>query len=231
MRLLASGQAVIPLNMNHKIKSPCAIGRGLSTKINANIGTSTDESRIAEEIEKLKAAIKYGADVLMDLSVGGDLPRTRREVLKYSSVPVGTVPVYEAAVRAQKEYDNFLKFGAQDILDVLQAQAEQGVDFFTIHCGVTRSSLETLRKNKRLMGIVSRGGAIVANWIKFNNKENPFYSHFDQILEIARRYDVTLSLGDGLRPGSILDATDKAQIAELKILGSLPAAPAPKACR
>ncbi len=221
MRLLASGQAVIPLNMNHKIKSPCAIGRGLSTKINANIGTSTDESRIAEEIEKLKAAIKYGADVLMDLSVGGDLPRTRREVLKYSSVPVGTVPVYEAAVRAQKEYDNFLKFGAQDILDVLQAQAEQGVDFFTIHCGVTRSSLETLRKNKRLMGIVSRGGAIVANWIKFNNKENPFYSHFDQILEIARRYDVTLSLGDGLRPGSILDATDKAQIAELKILGSL----------
>lgn len=221
MRLLAKGHAVIPLNINHKIKSPCAIGSGLSTKINANIGTSTDESRISEEIEKLKVAVNYGADVLMDLSVGGDLSRTRKEVLKYSSIPVGTVPVYEAAVRAQKKYGNFLKFDARDMLDVLQAQAEQGVDFFTVHCGVTRSSLKALRKNKRLMGIVSRGGAIVANWIKFNKKENPFYSHFDEILEIARKYDVTLSLGDGLRPGSILDATDKAQIAELKILGSL----------
>ncbi|PIQ85675.1 MAG: phosphomethylpyrimidine synthase [Candidatus Omnitrophica bacterium CG11_big_fil_rev_8_21_14_0_20_43_6] len=221
MRLIRLGQAVIPLNKNHKIKKPCAVGCGLSTKVNANIGTSTDESRIKDEIQKLKIAIKYGADCLMDLSVGGDLPGVRREVLKYSTVPVGTVPVYEVAVRAEYRYKNFLKFNARDVLEVLNDQAKQGVDFFTIHSGVTRDSLKVLGKHKRLMGVVSRGGAIIASWIKYHQQENPFYSHFDQILEIAHQYDVTLSLGDGLRPGSILDATDQAQIAELKILGSL----------
>jgi len=220
-RLIRQGKAVIPLNVNHKIKKPCAIGSMLSTKVNANIGTSTDESRISDEIEKLKVAIKHGADTLMDLSVGGDLDEVRREVLKYSSVPVGTVPVYEVAVRAQKKNKNFIKFSAFDMLNVLNEQASQGVDFFTIHCGVTRRSLKALEKQKRLMGLVSRGGAIIANWIKYHNKENPFYTHFEQILDIANKYDVTLSLGDGLRPGSILDATDKAQITELKILGAL----------
>jgi phosphomethylpyrimidine synthase len=221
MRLMRQGKAVIPLNVNHKIKKPCAVGSMLSTKVNANIGTSTDESRISYEIEKLKVAIKYGADALMDLSVGGDLGEVRGEVLKYSSVPVGTVPVYEVAVRAQKKNNNFIKFNAFDMLNVLNEQAQQGVDFFTIHCGVTRRSLKVLAKQKRLMGLVSRGGAIIANWIKYHNKENPFYTHFEQILDIANKYDVTLSLGDGLRPGSILDATDKAQITELKILGAL----------
>ncbi|MBU0548295.1 MAG: phosphomethylpyrimidine synthase ThiC [Candidatus Omnitrophica bacterium] len=221
MRLIHQGKAVIPLNKNHKIKKPCAVGSTLTTKVNANIGTSTDESRIADEIEKLKVAIKHGADALMDLSVGGDLNRMRQEVLKYSSVPVGTVPVYEVAVRAQEKNNNFIKFNALDILDILNEQAKQGVDFFTIHCGVTRRSFKVLEKQKRLMGLVSRGGAIIANWIKYHNKENPFYSHFEQILDIANKYDVTLSLGDGLRPGSILDATDKAQITELKILGVL----------
>ncbi|MDD5130698.1 MAG: phosphomethylpyrimidine synthase ThiC [Candidatus Omnitrophica bacterium] len=221
MRLIRAGQAVIPLNMKHKITKPFAVGRGLSTKVNANIGISTDESSIADEIQKLKIAIKYGADALMDLSVGGDLVKVRKEVLKYSTVPVGTVPVYEAAVRAQKKNKNFLKFSAQDILEVLNDQAAQGVDFFTIHSGVTRSSLEVLKVHKRLMGVVSRGGAIMASWMKYHKQENPFYSHFQQILEIAYKYDITLSLGDGLRPGSILDATDKAQIAELKILGEL----------
>lgn len=221
MRLIRSGKAVIPLNKNHKIKKPCAVGSTLSTKINANIGTSTDESRIADEIEKLKVAISHGADALMDLSVGGDLGKMRREVLRYSSVPVGTVPVYEVAVLAQEKNNNFIKFTSQDILDVLNDQARQGVDFFTIHCGVTRRSLKALENQKRLMGLVSRGGAIIANWIKQHNKENPFYTHFEQILDIANKYDVTLSLGDGLRPGSILDATDKAQITELKILGAL----------
>jgi len=221
MRLIRQGKAVIPLNKNHKIKKPCAVGSMLSTKINANIGTSTDESRISDEIKKLKVAIRYGADALMDLSVGGDLIKVRQEVLKYSSVPVGTVPVYEVAVRAQEKNNNFIKFDASDILDVLTEQAKQGVDFFTIHCGVTRRSLKALKKQKRIMGLVSRGGAIIANWINSHNKENPFYTHFEQILDIAKEYDVTLSLGDGLRPGSILDATDNAQITELKILGTL----------
>ncbi len=221
MHLVRAGKVVIPLNINHKIKKPCAIGATLSTKVNANIGTSTDESGICDEIEKLKTAIKYGADALMDLSVGANLSKIRKEVLKYSTVPVGTVPVYEVAVRAQVRNKNFLKFSAEDVLSVLEEQAKQGVDFFTIHCGVTKKSVRILEKHKRLMGIVSRGGAIVASWMKLYKKENPFYSHFDRILDIAHKYDVTLSLGDGLRPGSVLDATDKAQIAELKILGSL----------
>ena len=221
MRLVRSGEAVIPLNINHKIKKPCAVGSGLSTKVNANIGTSTDECRIANEIQKLKIAIKHGADALMDLSVGGNLTKVRTAVLKHSTVPVGTVPVYEVAVRAQKKNKNFLKFNIQDILGVLTDQAKQGVDFFTIHSGVTQSSLKVLQVHKRLLGVVSRGGAIIASWIKYHKQENPFYAHFDQILDIANKYDVTLSLGDGLRPGSILDATDKAQIAELKILGGL----------
>ena len=221
LSLIRQGKVVIPLNINHKISKPCAVGSTLSTKVNANIGTSTDESRISDEIEKLKVAIKHGADALMDLSVGGNLRKMRQQVLKYSSVPVGTVPVYEVAVRAQEINNNFIKFSALDMLDVLTEQAKQGVDFFTIHCGVTRRSLKILEKQKRLMGLVSRGGAIIANWIKYHNKENPFYTHFDQILDIANKYDVTLSLGDGLRPGSILDATDKAQITELKILGLL----------
>lgn len=221
MRLICLGKAVIPLNINHKIKKPCAIGTGLSTKVNANIGTSTDESQLADEIQKLKAAIKYGADALMDLSVGGNLAKVRKEVLKHSIVPVGTVPIYEMAVRAKEKNKNFLKFDVEDMLEVLNDQAKQGVDFFTIHSGVTQGSLKVLARHKRLMGVVSRGGAIIASWIKYHQQENPFYSHFDQILDIAHKYDVTLSLGDGLRPGSILDATDKAQIAELKILGGL----------
>jgi phosphomethylpyrimidine synthase len=221
MRFMRLGQAVIPLNKNHKIAKPCAVGSGLSTKVNANIGTSTDESQIADEIQKLKTAIKYGADALMDLSVGGNLAKVRREVLKYSTVPVGTVPIYEVAVRAAEKNKNFLKFSAADVLEVLNDQAKQGVDFFTIHSGVTQSSLKVLGRHPRLMGVVSRGGAIIASWIKYHKQENPFYSHFQQILDIAYQYDITLSLGDGLRPGSILDATDQAQIAELKILGAL----------
>ncbi|MDD5108972.1 MAG: phosphomethylpyrimidine synthase ThiC [Candidatus Omnitrophica bacterium] len=221
IRLMAKGKVVIPLNINHKIKKPCAVGSTLSTKVNANIGTSTDESRISEEIKKLKIAIKHGADAVMDLSVGGDLTKVRKEVLKYSSIPVGTVPVYEITVRAQEKNKNFLQFDADDLLAVLDEQAKQGVDFFTIHSGVTQRNLKILEKQKRLMGVVSRGGAIIASWIKYHKKENPFFTHFEQILDIAYRYDVTLSLGDGLRPGSILDATDKAQIAELKILGEL----------
>jgi len=221
LKLFAAGRIVIPLNKNHKISKPCAVGQGLRTKVNANIGTSTDESSLAAEIKKLHAAIACGADALMDLSVGGNLGKTRKEVLKYSAVPVGTVPVYEIAVNAQKKNNHFLEFSAADVLEVLESQASQGVDFFTIHSGVTRKSLEVLKNKPRIMGVVSRGGAMIASWIKYHGRENPFYAEFDAILDIAYKYDVTLSLGDGLRPGSILDATDEAQIAELKILGQL----------
>ncbi|MBU2221833.1 MAG: phosphomethylpyrimidine synthase ThiC, partial [Candidatus Omnitrophica bacterium] len=146
-----------------------------------------------------------------------------RRILKASCVPVGTVPIYEIAVNAQKKYKDLLRFDINSILDCLETQASDGVDFFTIHCGVTKKSLDALNSSKRLMGIVSRGGAMIASWIKKNKKENPFYEYFDRILDIAYRYDVTLSLGDGLRPGSIFDATDNAQICELKILGELKA--------
>jgi phosphomethylpyrimidine synthase len=219
--LVKTGQAVIPANLNHSLKIPCAIGKGLRTKVNANLGTSTERSKLQDELKKLKVAVRYGADTVMDLSVGGDLPAIRKIIIKHSPVPVGTVPIYEIAVKAQDKCGDFLKFGSDDIWEVLEAQAKSGVDFFTIHAGVTRKSLAALNKRKRILGVVSRGGAILASWIFRNRKENPFYQDFDRVLDIAYKYDVTLSLGDGLRPGSILDATDPAQIAELKILGEL----------
>jgi len=219
--LLKAGHAVIPANINHKLQKPCVIGKGLKTKVNANIGTSTERSKLKEELEKLKIAVACGADAVMDLSVGGDLRRIRKVIIDNSPIPVGTVPIYEIAVGAQKKYNDFLKFDPDDIWDVLENQAKSGVDFFTIHAGVTRKSLAALKTKKRIMGVVSRGGAILASWISRNKKENPFFEQFDRVLDIAYKYDVTLSLGDGLRPGSILDATDPAQIAELKILGQL----------
>ncbi|MBU1999121.1 MAG: phosphomethylpyrimidine synthase ThiC, partial [Candidatus Omnitrophica bacterium] len=221
LKKIASGKAVIPLNRSHKIKKPCAIGSGLRTKVNANIGTSTDIAVISEELKKLAYAVRYGADTVMDLSVGDDLEKTRCEILKTSPIPVGTVPIYEVAVKAQKRQGDFLRFDQDDCLEVLESQAKEGVDFFTIHAGITKESLKVLRKNKRLLGIVSRGGAIMAHWISDNNKENPFFAHFDRVLDICHEYDVTLSLGDGLRPGTILDSTDKAQLSELSILGRL----------
>ena len=221
LKWVKEGKVVILHNRKHNIKKPCAVGYGLRTKVNANIGTSTDKSQISDELRKIEVAVKYGADTIMDLSVGGDLGKIRKQILGYSPVPVGTVPIYEIAVNAQKRKGNFLKFTIDDIFDTLESQAKEGVDFFTIHAGVTRKSLGVLKKHKRILDIVSRGGAILASWITRNKKENPFYEYFDRILDIAYAYDITLSLGDGLRPGSILDATDAAQIAELKILGDL----------
>ena len=215
------GKVVIPANKNRKIKKPCGIGLGLRTKINANIGTSTDKTQINDELDKLRCAVSYGSDAIMDLSVGGDIAKIREKVLELSPIPVGTVPVYEIAVKAQTKNGSFLKFNSGDMMDVLEKQARQGVDFFTIHAGVTRKSLTAVQKCKRILSIVSRGGAILASWMKYHKQENPFYEHFERILDIAHEHDVTLSLGDGLRPGSILDGTDIAQIAELKILGEL----------
>ncbi|MDI6758130.1 MAG: phosphomethylpyrimidine synthase ThiC [Candidatus Omnitrophota bacterium] len=221
LSLIKEGKVVIPLNKGHKVEKPCGIGLGLRTKINANIGTSTDKSLLREELKKLEIALKYGADSVMDLSVGGDVGRIRREILKRSNVPVGTVPVYEATVSAEEKKKDFLKFTSVDVLNILEEQAREGVDFFTIHAGVTKKSLGILGKHKRFLGIVSRGGSILANWMGYHKRENPFFEYFDKVLEIAYKYDVTLSLGDGLRPGSILDATDEAQISELKVLGLL----------
>ncbi len=219
--LIKAGHAVIPANINHKLQKPCVIGKGLKTKVNANLGTSTERSLLKEELNKLEVAVSCGADAVMDLSVGGDLRQIRQVIIGHSPVPVGTVPIYEIAVGAEKKYKNFLEFSPEDIWEVLENQARSGVDFFTIHAGVTRKSLAALKTKKRIMGVVSRGGAILASWISRNKKENPFFEQFDRVLDIAYKYDVTLSLGDGLRPGSILDATDPAQIAELKILGEL----------
>jgi phosphomethylpyrimidine synthase len=218
---LKSGKAVILSNKLRSLKKPCAVGRSLRTKVNANIGTSTDKCSLNNELKKLAASIHCGADAVMDLSVGGNLKGVRKEILKRCPVPLGTVPIYEIAVNAQKDKGDFLKFSAEDMLSVLEEQAKEGVDFFTVHSGVTRSNLNQLKKHGRVLDIVSRGGAMIASWMKMHNAENPFYSHFDKIIDIAYKYDVVLSLGDGMRPGSILDATDKTQIAELKTLGIL----------
>ena len=217
---IIDGRIVIIKNSKRKIK-PCAVGEGLRTKVNANIGTSQDQADLSLEIKKLNAAIRCRADAVMDLSTGGDIKKARRMVLKHSNVPVGTVPIYEAVIRAVKEKGHISKMRENDILDVMEEQASDGVDFFTVHCGITQATLDTLRKKKRLIPIVSRGGSFLAEWMLLNKKENPMYEHFDQILKIAKKYDITLSLGDGMRPGALVDATDRPQIQELIVLGEL----------
>ncbi|MEW5757918.1 MAG: phosphomethylpyrimidine synthase ThiC [Candidatus Omnitrophota bacterium] len=221
LRHIANGKAVIPLNKFHKIKNPCCIGKDTSVKINVNLGTSTEKEEINDELKKLDLAIKYQADAVMDLSIGGDLENILKTIIKKSPMPVGTVPIYQASIEAKRKKGSYLKLTIDDILCAIEKQARAGVDFFTIHAGINKKSLGMLQKHKRILDIVSRGGAILASWMIKNKKENPMYEHFDKILEIAHKYDVTLSLGDALRPGSILDATDKAQIAELSQLGKL----------
>lgn len=219
---IASGRVVLPANKNHRsLKNPCAIGTGLSTKVNANIGTSEFCHNISIELKKLKICIKYGADTVMDLSTGGDLPKIRKRIIAASTMPVGTVPIYEIVTKAKKDGLGIEDISVQDMFKMIEQQAEEGVDFFTIHAGVTKASINVLKGAKRLTGIVSRGGALMAKWISGNKRENPFYEHFDRLIEILKRYDVTISLGDGLRPGSIADATDKPQLKELSILGQL----------
>ncbi|MBI4744618.1 MAG: phosphomethylpyrimidine synthase ThiC [Actinobacteria bacterium] len=218
---ILSGRIVVPKN---KIRSDifCAgIGEGLSTKINANIGTSERSSDIDKELKKLSVLVKAKADAVMDLSTGGDLDTTRQEIIKHSPIPVGTVPIYQAAARAKEKHGSFEKMTKEDIFESIERHAADGADFMTIHAGVTLSTLEKLERDGRIIGIVSRGGAILANWMIQNDKENPLYQEFDRLLEITSEYDITLSLGDGLRPGCIADATDKAQIQELIILGEL----------
>jgi len=219
---VAVGTICIPKNINHDLKIVRGVGKGLKTKVNANIGTSKDYSDIEEELLKVDVAIKAGADAIMDLSTGGDIRDIRRQLLERSSVMVGTVPIYEAAaVEQYKDSGAVVNMTEEAIFDVILNQAKQGVDFMTLHCGITRESVAKLRGHKRICDVVSRGGSFLVAWILANDKENPLYEKYDKILEIAREYDITLSLGDGFRPGCLNDATDRGQIQELLILGEL----------
>jgi len=218
---LAQGTIVIPANVNRKLSKYCGIGKGLRVKVNANIGTSTDYSDVDAELEKLRVAIECKADTVMDLSTGGDISAIRRAILEQCPVPLGTVPIYQAAIEAIERRGAIVAMTAEDLFRVIEAQAEEGVEFMTVHCGVTRQSIERLRRQGRVTDVVSRGGAFLLGWIIHNDQENPLYEQYDRLLELARKFDVTLSLGDGLRPGSLADATDRAQVEELLILGEL----------
>ena len=221
MERVAHGKVVIPANKAHRGLRPKGIGEGLTVKVNANIGTSSDHADPVEELRKLEAALEAGADAIMDLSTGGDIDAIRRLILERSPVPVGTVPIYQAAIEVTQRRGGIIHMTADDIFEVIERNAKDGVDFVTVHCGVTLNTLERLKAQGRIMDIVSRGGAFLTTWMIYNEQENPLYAHFDRLLEIAQRYDVTLSLGDGLRPGCLADATDRPQIQELLLLGEL----------
>ncbi len=217
---LAAGFSVISKNIRHNIK-PLGIGRGLTTKVNANIGTSKDHISVDEEIEKLSMLVKYGSDAVMDLSTGGPLRELRRSLIDKSPISIGTVPIYEIAVMAAEKYGSIVKMTVDDIFNMIELHAEEGVDFVTVHCGLTRMAIEYLKSEGRILDIVSRGGSFLLEWMVYNDKENPLYEYYDRLIEISKKYDLTLSLGDGLRPGCLDDATDRAQIKELIILGEL----------
>ena len=212
---VARGRMIIPANIHHTNLEPMCIGVASSCKINANIGNSATTSNIDEEVEKLHYAVKYGADTIMDLSTGGDIPRIRQAIIDASPIPIGTVPIYEALGRVRRVED----LNINVMLEVIEEQAEQGVDYMTIHAGVLVQYVPLT--TKRITGIVSRGGAILAEWMVKNHKQNFLYEHFDEICKIFQKHDVSFSLGDGLRPGCVADASDAAQFAELKTLGEL----------
>jgi len=219
--LIAEGRAIILCNARHHNFTPRGVGAGLSVKVNANIGTSPERVNVEEELEKLRVAEEAGADTIMDLSTGGDLDSIRKIVISHARIPVGTVPIYQAAVEAVRKKKSITKLEAEELFEVIERHGEDGVDFVTVHCGVTRDVIERLKKQGRIADIVSRGGAFLTEWMVVNGKENPLYEQFDRLVAIAKRYDMALSLGDGLRPGSIADATDRPQVQELLILGEL----------
>ncbi|HEC72308.1 MAG TPA: phosphomethylpyrimidine synthase ThiC [Thermoplasmatales archaeon] len=215
MKKIADGRVVIPASVLHKNLDPIGIGESLRVKVNANIGSSPDMADLEYELEKLKVCINAKADTVMDLSTGGDIDKIRQEIIRNSHIPVGTVPVYQAACNVE----DVVELDEKDFINGIKRHVEDGVDFITVHAGLTRKSIPFIKK--RLMGVVSRGGALSLKWMIHHDRENPFYENFDDILDIVRKYDVTLSLGDGLRPGCLKDATDEAQISELKVLGEL----------
>src|SRR5205809_276096 len=212
---VARGRMIIPANIHHTNLEPMCIGVASSCKINSNIGNSATTSNIDDELEKLRYSVKFGADTVMDLSTGGDIPRIRQAIIDDSPIPIGTVPIYEALSRVRRVED----LSREVMLEVIEEQAEQGVDYMTIHAGVLVQYVPLT--TKRITGIVSRGGSILAEWMVKNHKQNMLYESFRDICKIFQKYDVSFSLGDGLRPGSIADASDEAQFAELKTLGEL----------
>ncbi|MFA5384432.1 MAG: phosphomethylpyrimidine synthase ThiC [Eubacteriales bacterium] len=218
---MEAGTIVIPANINHSGLIPCGIGKGLRTKVNANLGTSTALRGLKGELEKLETALSAGTDTVMDLSTGGEINEIRREILCRCPVPLGTVPIYQSVVEAKEKRGSIVAMTADDIFTTLETQARDGVDFFTVHCGVTLETIGRLRRQGRVTDIVSRGGSLLTGWMLHNQKENPLLEEYDRLLDICLKYDVTLSLGDGLRPGCLADATDRAQIQELLILGEL----------
>ncbi|WGI17335.1 phosphomethylpyrimidine synthase ThiC [Methanonatronarchaeum sp. AMET-Sl] len=210
---IAKGHVVIPKNNKREIKNPTGIGNGLTTKVNANIGTSPDYQDTQQEIKKAKTAIEAGADTIMDLSLGKNMDQTLKQLIKETEVPIGTVPIYSAFYGKE-----IPEITTNDILKTIEKHCKMGVDFITIHSGITQEALQTLNRTNRTMDIVSRGGSLISAWITHHQKENPLHKKFNQIIEITSEYDITLSLGDGMRPGCIDDATDKTQLTELKTL-------------
>lgn len=219
--LIAAGRAVIPKNKNHVFEKVLAIGEGLKTKVNANIGTSGPCSGVEREINKLEAAVAAGTDSVMDLSTGPDFKEVRQMILDRSPVMVGAVPIYMVATEIRREAKPLSKMDVDDMFRSIETQCAEGLDYITVHCGVTRDVIRRLDQYERLMPSVSRGGSILMHWMEKNQKENPLYEDFDVLLEIAHTYDVTLSLGDGFRPGTVVDATDGPQVEELIVLGEL----------
>lgn len=218
---VAAGTIVIPANTKHTNLVPRGIGQGLRTKVNANIGASSDFGNIDTELEKLRVAIDCGADAVMDLSTGGNISAIRQAIVAASSVPIGTVPIYQAGIKAIESRGAIIKMTVDDLFAGIEEHIYDGVDFITVHCGVTQSAIARLKQQKRVVDVVSRGGAFLIGWILYNERENPLYEYYDRLLEMAREFDVTLSLGDGMRPGSLADATDRAQVEELLTLGEL----------
>ncbi len=218
---VAEGTIAICANKNHKNLIPCGVGQGLNVKVNANIGTSSSFPDIEPELVKLKAAVDAGADAVMDLSTGNNITASRRAIIENSTVMVGTVPMYQATVETIKKRGAVVEMTKEDLFDVIRMQAADGADFMTLHCGITKSVLKALTEEGRIMDVVSRGGSFITGWMLHNDKENPLYEYYDEILDICAEYDVTISLGDGLRPGCLADATDRAQIQELLNLGEL----------
>ncbi len=222
MKGVASGRMVVPANVNHKDIDPRAIGEGLRVKINANIGTSKDFIDVDEELRKADVAVKYGADAVMDLSTGGEINKIRKTIIDHVRVPIGTVPIYQAGLeKALSPNGAVVDLTSDDLFNAIRNHALDGVDFITVHCGITKQTVKRLCENPRTTDVVSRGGSFLTAWILQNEQENPLYAEFDYLLEICKEYEMTLSLGDGMRPGGIADSTDHAQIEELMTLGEL----------
>ncbi len=218
---VASGRVVILKNNRRKNSNPVAVGEGMTVKINANIGTSKERSTLKEELDKVKIIEATNCDVLMDLSTGDDIDEVRKEIISSTKLPIGTVPMYQAGKEALDDFEDIAKLSKEKLFADIKKQCEDGIDFITVHCGVTKFVVEQLEKQGRITDIVSRGGSMLACWIKKTGKENPLYEYYDELLELVREYDCTLSLGDGLRPGCTADAGDRAQVSETLILGEL----------